>query len=372
MRRFMTAACATTLGITLSTAFAAAGSASAATTHHAMPAGTTIVVSPGQSIQAAVNHAHPGDTVLLKRGVYHQSVQIRTNGITLRGSGNSRHGTVLKPAARKPHSLCTRAFGVTGVCILAKKVNMQSGAVLQKVRNDTVTGMYVTGFPANGVFGYGTKGLTVTRTTAVNDGDYGISRFESTRTLFAGDTAVGNHEAGFYVGDSPHADTVVRDNVAVGNQFGIFVRHARGVTVSHNLATRNCQGILVLDDGQKGGAGNAAILRNVVAGNNKFCAKSMDTPVSTRGGGILLLGATNTLVAHNAVSRNTGRQFNSGGIVVLSASKLTHGSNPNHDTIAANHAFRNRPADLIWDGTGVGVHFVANHCGISHPAGLCH
>jgi hypothetical protein len=33
---------------------------------------------------------------------------------------------------------------------------------------------------------------------AVNDGDYGISRFESTRTLFAGDTAVGNHEAGFY------------------------------------------------------------------------------------------------------------------------------------------------------------------------------
>jgi hypothetical protein len=49
-----------------------------------------------------------------------------------------------------------------------------------------------------GVFGYGTNGLTVTNVSAVNDGDYGISRFESTRTLFAGDTAVGNHEAGFY------------------------------------------------------------------------------------------------------------------------------------------------------------------------------
>ncbi len=336
-----------------------------------MPA-ATIVVSPGQSIQAAVNHARPGDTVLLKRGVYHQSVQIRTDGITLRGSGNSLQGTVLKPPARKPHTLCTGAFGLTGVCILAKKVNPKNGAVLQVVSTDTITGMYVTGFPANGVFGYGTNGLTVTNVSAVNDGDYGISRFVSTRTLFAGDTAVGNDEAGFYVGDSPDADTVVRDNLAVGNQFGIFVRHARGVTVFHNVAIKNCEGILVLDDGQKGGAGNAAILRNVAAGNNKFCAKTKDTPVNVEGGGILLLGATNTLVAHNAVSGNAGRQFNSGGIVVLSASKISHGSNPNHDTIAANHAFHNRPADLIWDGTGVGVQFVANHCGTSRPAGLCH
>jgi hypothetical protein len=371
MRRFFMAACATTLGISLSTAAAAAGPASAAITHHGGP-GATIVVWPGQSIQAAVNHAHPGDTVLLKRGVYHQSVQIRTDGITLRGSGNSRHGTVLKPPARKPHTLCTSAFGVTGVCILAKKVNMKSGAVLKSVRNDTITGMYVRGFPANGVFGYGTNGLTVTNVSAINDGDYGISRFESTRTLFAGDTAVGNHEAGFYVGDSPDADTVVRDNVTIGNQFGIFIRHARGVAVFHNLAIKNCEGILVLDDGQKGGAGNAAIFRNVAIGNNKFCAKSDDTPVNVKGGGILLLGATHTLVAHNAVSGNVGRQFNSGGIVVLSASKISHGSNPNHDTIAANRAFRNRPADLIWDGTGVGVHFVANHCGTSQPAGLCH
>src|SRR5258706_12897478 len=173
MRRFIMAACATTLGITLSTAFAAAGPASAATTHHAMSGGTTIVVSPGQSIQAAVNHARPGDTVLLKRGVYHQSVQIRTDRITLRGSGKSLRGTVLKPPAAKPNSLCTGAFGVTGVCILAKKVNVMTGAVLQSVRGDTVTGMYVTGFPANGVFGYGTNGLVVTNVSAVNDREYG-------------------------------------------------------------------------------------------------------------------------------------------------------------------------------------------------------
>ena len=51
---------------------------------------------------------------------------------------------------------------MTGVCILAKKVDPKNGAVLRRVSNDTITGMYVTGFPANGVFGYGTNRLTVT------------------------------------------------------------------------------------------------------------------------------------------------------------------------------------------------------------------
>ena len=141
-----------------------------------------------------------------------------------------------------------------------------------------------------------------------------------------------------------NADTVVRDNIAIGNQFGIFVRHARHVTVFHNLATRNCQGILVLDDGQPGGAGTAVITDNTVLHNNKFCKKSMDTPVNLRGGGILLLGATRTLVAHNEVNGNHGLRINSGGIVVLSAKKLTHGHNPRHDTILGNVAFHNRPA----------------------------
>ena len=364
MRKFLAAACASALGGALSAALVAT-SASASVQR-------TIVVRPGQSIQAAVDRASPGDTVLIKPGVYHQSVQIRTNGITLRGSGDFRGGTVIEPPAAFPKTLCNAAFGPTGVCILAKKVNTTTGAVITPVRGDTVTDLLVAGFPANGVFGYGTVGLRVTRVVAVNDGDYGISRFVSTETLFANDTAIGNHEAGFYVGDSPDADTVVRDDVAIGNQFGIFIRHAREVLVADNRVRGNCQGILVLDDGQPGGAGTAVIRDNSVFKNNKFCPAHGDTPVATQGGGILLLGATRTLVTHNSVAGNSGKQINSGGIVVVSAKALTKGSDPNFDTIAFNTAFRDHPADLIWDGTGVRVTFRANHCGTSIPPGLCH
>ena len=361
MRKFTMAACAAGLAIGLSAGIASSAQAS-----------SRIVVGPGQSIQAAINAARPGQTVFVEPGVYHQSVQIRKNGITLRGSGAFQGGTVLVPPKHFPKSLCNQAFGPTGVCILAKSVNPKTGAVLKTVRNDTVTGLLVTGFPGNGVFGYGTVGLKVTWTVAVNDGGYGISRFVSSKTLFADDTAIGNDEAGFYVGDSPQADTVVRDDHAFGNQFGIFVRHARHVLVSGNVVSGNCQGILVLDDGQKGGAGNVTIRFNRVFNNNKFCKKNEDTPVDTKGGGILLLGATHTLVTHNSVTGNAGKKFNSGGIVVLSAKSLTHGSNPNFDTISFNFVSRNHPADLIWDHTGVGVRFRHNACTTSMPGGLCH
>jgi hypothetical protein len=359
MRKLTLAAPAIGLGIALSVPYAAAASSS-----------STIVVGPGQSIQAAVNQALPGDTVLVEPGVYRQSVLIRSDGVTLRGSGSFYGGTVIEPPPSPTNNRCTVEFGPTGVCILAKKVG-KNGVVKDPVYNDTVTNLLVTGFARNGVFGYGTYGLTVQRVVATDDGAYGISRFESTKTLFANDTAVGNSEAGFYVGDSPNAVTVVRNNVATGNALGIFVRHARGVTIFSNRSTRNCQGILVDDDGEAGGAGNAVIKGNSVYRNNKFCPASEGAP-ALQGGGILLLGATQTTVAQNSVQGNAGGQLNSGGIVVASAASLTGGSNPDFDTIIGNTAYRDQPADLLWDGTGTDVRFIANHCATSAPSGLCH
>lgn len=373
MRRSVLAGFAAAIGIPLSAAYAAAPltPASAAATATAARHSVVIVVSPGDSIQAAVDRARPGDTVLVRAGVYHQDVLIRVSGITLRGSGNSRHGTVLLPPVHPRRDFCNATFGPTGVCVLARELTA-TGGVRRLVRNDTVTGLHIARFAGNGLFGYGTSGLTVTHVTAVRDGAYGISRFRSTKTLFAHDTAIGNDEAGFYVGDSPRADTLVTDDHAFGNQFGVFIRHARRVSVSRNLLAGNCQGILVLDDGQHGGAGSSVIEHNTVRHNNKFCPKHGETPVNLQGGGILLLGATRMLVSHNLVTGNRGHLLNSGGIVVASAAALTHGGNPRKVLVSRNTALGNQPADLIWDGTGHQIAFVRNRCRTSLPPGLCH
>jgi Right handed beta helix region len=373
MRRIVQVVCAAALGIALSASYAAAAVAQpAATAAQAWGSGRVIVVWPGHSIQAAVNRAKSGDTVLIKPGIYHQGVLIRKDGINLVGSGDSWHGTVLESPSHPKHNLCNQVFGSTGVCVFAKKVNARTGQILRRVHNVAVSKMLITGFGGSGVFGYGVNGMAVLHVSAIKDGGYGISRFRSSRTIFAYDTATGNDEAGFYVGDSPHANAIVTHDYAAGNTIGIFIRHARHVLVYKNLVTRNCQGIFVLDDGQRGGVGNATIKKNAVIKNNKFCPKGGDQPIDLSGGGILLLGATHTRVLTNAVIGNKGSQVNSGGIVVASANPLTKGSNPRHDLIAHNAAFLNSPADLIWDGTGTGIRFVHNACKTSIPTGLCH
>jgi nitrous oxidase accessory protein NosD len=362
MHRLIAAASAAVAGFMLS--LGAAGGASAAGPQ-------VVVVTPGQSIQNAVNQAAPGAIILLAAGVYHQSVQIRTDGITLRGAGDTAGGTIIEPPAHLPGTICNNVFGGTGICVLAAKLNTKTGKVITPVDNVTVSGLSVRGFPSNGIFGYGTSGLTVRNVTARNDGDYGISRFASTGTRFVSDAASGNAEAGFYVGDSPDAATVVHNDRAWDNEFGILIRHARGVLVSDNVLRGNCQGIILVDDGQQGGVGNSRIAHNSVSANNRFCPRTSDVPVALHGGGILLLGATDTLVSHNSVYGNTGRKINSGGIRVVSAASVTGGSNPDNDHIVANSAHRNKPADLIWDGTGTGNAFSGNHCTKSVPAHLC-
>lgn len=341
---------------------ATAGPASAAPS-------STITVSPGQSIQAAVDAASPGATILIAPGTYHEAVQIRKDGLTVQGSP----GTVLEPPASSG-SLCTMLNqGMSGICILAKSVNPETGQVLIPVRNDTVRGLTVRDFPADGVFGYGTANMVVQGVHAVDNASYGISRFVSTGTNFSGNRASGSGEAGFYVGDSPDASTVVTGNVATGNQFGVFVRHARGVRVQGNSLTGNCVGLLVLDDGQEGGAGNVQVRGNLVRSNNKFCAGTDESPPLS-GIGIALVGATDSLVSGNVSIGNNSNEgaVPGGGIVLLSAAEITGGSDLANDVISHNVALANRPNDIFWDGSGSGtVSFPGNVCRTSQPAWIC-
>ena len=89
----------------------ALASAVAAGVWTAAPAGAgTLVVHPGQSIQAAVDNARPGTTIKLAAGVYHQSVGITKDGITLAGSGPGT--SVIEPAAQPSGPCGSQQFGI--------------------------------------------------------------------------------------------------------------------------------------------------------------------------------------------------------------------------------------------------------------------
>jgi parallel beta-helix repeat protein len=322
-------------------------------------------VHPGGSIQEAVDKASPGDTVAVAPGIYHQTVMIQKNGITLRGAGANL--TIIKPPKSPKGQPCFKQAG-SGICVFGRFDDQFNLAA--RTKNVTVTGLGVRNFPGFGVFAFGGAKLSYRNNIAVNNTEYGLVRFNTLGGSIIGNVAKGSEEAGIYVGDSAKANVLIADNKAMDNALGFFVRHAHGVTLSHNVATSNCQGVLVLDDGQPGGAGNVTAKYNVINANNQFCPPSDEAP-PLKGGGILLLGATDSTVAWNTIRNNRGSEINSGGIVVASSEPLTGGKAAKNNLVKRNLAYGNRPGDIVWDGEGAGNRFVGNACGTSIPAGSC-
>jgi hypothetical protein len=321
-----------------------------------------IDVFPGESIQHAVHQAHRGDVIKVHEGIYHQSVQIKKNGLTLKGAGaDLKNGTIIRPGKSKR---CQG--GGAGICILSHRV----GHNRVRTKNTTVMGFLVRGFDGIGVLAIGAKRTTISRNRLANDGEYGGAAFSSIRTRFAHNLATDNGEAGLYVGDSPHAKAVLRHNKARGNgSFGFFLRDSAHGRALNNTVVHNCLGSGVVNTGAPTNAKRWLIKGNNVNKNNKFCKGN--PPVS--GTGIGLLGARRTVVRHNSVRNNkpskSGTPF-AGGILVIS-SKSFGGTDPARDRISNNVAFGNQPADIRWDGSGFRNRFENNSCNSSQPSGLC-
>jgi hypothetical protein len=320
-------------------------------------AATTIVVGPGQSIQAAVDRAQPGDTIVIKPGTYRESVLVRKDRLTIKGSGAGPAGTILQPGPSDPANPCSRDGG-NGICVFGTASNRVGGV--------TITHLVVRDYAGDGIVAVETDNLVVAVVTARGNGGYGIARFASGGGAIVDSLAVDNRDAGFYVGDSPNAQADVVGNVSRGNELGVFVRHARRVAVEGNVLTGNCIGVLLLNDDQPGGAGNHVVGFNDVRGNNRVCRIEGVPPFG--GSGIAVLGATDSVIQDNAVLNNRGNTFPSGGIVLLPS---FGGAPATGNVILRNTAFRNAPADIV-DNSGPGANtFSRNECGRSQPAGLC-
>ena len=93
------------------------------------------VVGPGESIQKAINAADPGDTIVV-RGLHHEDVAIRKNGIKLRGDD-----AVIEPPAKADSPCAPEA-----ICILGD-MNFQTGEITgPRVSDVSVSGFTIRDF----------------------------------------------------------------------------------------------------------------------------------------------------------------------------------------------------------------------------------
>jgi len=325
-------------------------------------------VWPGHSIQRAVNHAKPGDTVLVHHGTYHQTVAITKNHINLVGRGV----TLLPPA--NPTGLCAQVSAptVSGICVFGKFDAQGNPDTTAPARGNSISGFRVEHFSGEGIFLFNVADTTITRDVAAWNGDYGIVGFVQHGGRYLWNVSHDNAAPGFYLGDSPHADYVIAHNISFNNEFGIFVRHSAHGVVRRNQVWGNCIGVFFLDDGQPGGEHDLTLSHNKSWANDKACAASDDGP-AVSGIGVLFLGAQHSVARGNVIRNNvaSGPSPFSGGFLLLSAKALGGGHDPAFDRIVGNTLSGNQPDDIIWDGTGAGNVFSGNSCSTSSPSWIC-
>ena len=271
---------------------------------------TTHTVHPGESIQAAIDAAQPGDKIQIRAGTYHENLYVTKDNIELEGAG-ARKTTLLPPTTATPNP-CVQPDGTIfgAVCV---------GFDEQKaVRGFELEDMKIEGF-ANGAFLVNTKDAEVDHMVFANNEAYGAFYNSSTGGDFHDNVAYGSGEAGLYFGDSPNADVRVKDNEVYDNGNGLFLRDSTNGRVEDNNAHDNCIGILVLNTGEPGDASRWRLEDNKVVHNDKACPASDEGP-PTSGLGIALAGATKVVVDDNVVNDNvaSGPSLGSGGIVLLS------------------------------------------------------
>jgi parallel beta-helix repeat protein len=360
-RRFLAVLVATlvgTIGVALASPAGAAGA---------------IIVNPGDSIQAAVNAASPGTTIIVQRGTYAENVEITTDGIKLIGNG----ATLVPPATSEPNA-CSLADpsgpgpAHDGICGAGDIEFPPNGppVVLDPLSNVTVSGFTVMGFPGVGVIFIGAENPVVKNVHAIDNGEYGIARFVSTGGKLLSNVAEGSEEAGLYVGDSPDANVLIAGNEVSGNLFGFFLRDSANGKVVGNRSHDNCVGLLNLNTGANI-AGDYNIAGNVITHNTKFCEGNEEEGTPPLSGlGVVIAGGHGNTVRGNVITDNmpSAEVPLSGGVAVLD---LGEGANPPADNLVqGNVILRNQP-DIFFDGSGTGNTFKANVCNVSVPDGLC-
>ena len=270
-----------------------------------------IKVKDGESIQAAINGAKNGDTVLVYPGVYKESVYIDKDDITLKG------------------------VVIEGEWPIMDGEHKRNDAVLYSGNGITIEWLKIIHYKGNAIMGQSGNNFTIRNNWVVDTGVYGIFPQYGQNGLIEHNVLSGIEDAAIYVGMCDNVDVLhneVFDSVA-----GIEIENTRHALVEGNYAHNNTAGLLVfITPGLPIKTTFDVILRNNFVVNNNtenFGAPGSIVSKVPRGVGIVIMAADDVVVENNIISGNTTT-----GIVITDLGFITDiasdpESEPNPDNI---------------------------------------
>jgi parallel beta-helix repeat protein len=345
----------------------------------------TLVVRPGQSIQAAVDRAASGDVVLVQPGVYQEAgrpcpsdpsatcaVVVGADGVRLVGVEHNGNKPVLEAQPNQSQGIAVARQGADPSTCL--------GDPSQRLVGSGVSGFVVKDFAKQGISLVCVDDFEIGGNVAIGNGEYGVFPSHCRRGMVIGNFATGSNDTGIYVGQS--SDVLISGNVAEANVSGYEIENSTNIVLEGNTSIGNTAGILsftlpFLDVKVNR---NNRIAKNLVLANNKAntCLEpGDDVCLVPPGTGILLVAADDNTVEGNAVAGNDS--FGIGVVNFCNSEQLPPDvcasldiqPDPDGDRIVGNVVVGNahQPSplvqpelavDLAWDGTGSGNCWTGN------------
>lgn len=313
-------------------------------------------ISPGQSIQAAIDTASPYSVIEVAAGEYHEQLTISKDGITLRSNG-----AVLKPPASIAKNTCTGLAGGTsgaGICISGSNVKLAEFvqehrkfiSVGERVKNVVVSGFATDGFDGMGVGVVGAEDTHVDDSTFLNGPLYGFLAVGSIRTSLTQASVVHGEGLGFIAicTDDVKDSKVLHSRAVTGYYIGLCCQ-TPGALYLDNHVSGNCVGAFV-DPGITG----AQIKDNHIGATNPAC---VGTPVV---GGVVIYGAINTVVEGNTIQGQHAGDV-AGGIVLVDATDISPSLVASGNKVSGN-VLSDNDFDIFVNSTGIGNVVASNQC----------
>lgn len=235
-----------------------------------------------ETIQAAVDAAVPGDTILISEGTYNEAVKVRTDALRIRGE--DRSGVVLDGGS-------ALEIGIDG-----------TGADRLLVENLTAHN-----YTRHGIYFHQAKGYWANYVTAYNNGLYGIYAFDSRCGQISNSYTSGNADSGFYIGECFPCDAVINDSIAHANAIGYSGTNAGGNLVIRNSIWReNAMGIVPnsLDGEERPPQRGVVIKDNQIVNNSNKTAPGVSIAALYYGSGIIIAGGQSNEIWGNTVVDN--------------------------------------------------------------------